>query len=205
MDAEIRAAADDDRTRVGRVLVDALLHTPDARWIDPNPDSRAQLYRALAAPLFDFAMAHGQIDMITVRGQSVGAAVWWSHPQATLEQAYAYALAHTMDQLTPYTAERLTHLGAAIAEHYPDDDHEYLAYIGVLRHRQGQGYGGALLAHRLEHLDAGGHAAYLVATSPEAADLFTRHGFQVRPPSPIGPPDGPPLFGMYREASRRTR
>lgn len=77
----------------------------------------------------------------------------------------------------------------------PDAPHWALAEIGVSSAARGRGVGGALLRHRLERIDREHDAAYLEATSKEAAQLYGRHGFQPHITLDI---DGIPCYTMLR-------
>lgn len=64
---------------------------------------------------------------------------------------------------------------AMIRKYRPAFDHWYLHTIGVRASARSLGIGSALLEHGIKRFD--GTAAYLEASTPRSAALYTRHGF----------------------------
>ena len=82
-----------------------------------------------------------------------------------------------------------------IRKHRPAFDHWYLHTIGVRATAQGRGVGSALLEHGITRFN--GTAAYLEASTPRSATLYTRHGFV-----PVGTYKGTsPAAGMLYPAT----
>ena len=82
-----------------------------------------------------------------------------------------------------------------IRKHRPAFDHWYLHTIGVRATAQGRGVGSALLEHGITRFN--GTAAYLEASTPRSATLYTRHGFV-----PVGTYRGTsPAAGMLYPAT----
>jgi len=89
-------------------------------------------------------------------------------------------------------ARRLHH------EHAPMP-HWYLAAIGVVPERQGQGIASALMRPMLERADAEGMPCYLDTHLPQNVRLYERHGFRIA--EHVGPGKHPiPVWAMFRPA-----
>ncbi|CAN5888297.1 hypothetical protein BH23ACT5_BH23ACT5_20520 [soil metagenome] len=69
--------------------------------------------------------------------------------------------------------------------------------MGVVPEQQGRGIGSRLLTTVLTGCDATGTPAYLAATSKDNRRLYQRHGFETT--DEIRLPQGPPLWGMWRQ------
>ncbi|WP_448630548.1 GNAT family N-acetyltransferase [Cellulomonas soli] len=67
-----------------------------------------------------------------------------------------------------------------LARHRPSTPHWYLGEIGVSRDGRGAGVGTALLASRLETIDAVAQPAYLESSTPLNRRLYERFGFRTR-------------------------
>jgi ribosomal protein S18 acetylase RimI-like enzyme len=85
-------------------------------------------------------------------------------------------------------------LGAA----HPTVEHWHLAVIGVDAHRQGEGYGSALLATSLAEVDRRHTAAYLESSNPKNIPLYRRFGFEVVGELQSG--SSPVVYPMFRAA-----
>ncbi len=76
--------------------------------------------------------------------------------------------------------------------------HYYLAAIGVVPRRQGQGLGSALMRPMLERADQQKVHCWLDTHKDENVRLYERHGFEVA--RKIDPPGHPvPVWGMLRK------
>ncbi|MFV2125148.1 GNAT family N-acetyltransferase [Micromonospora sp. LOL_013] len=190
----IRRAGVDDIPRLARMLVDAFVDTPDARWLIRDRARRRDVYQRLCPGLLAQAMTAG-IVYTTV--DLAAAALWLPYPVAhtTTDRQTA-----RLRRLTGRHADRFLQLAALLHTHAPRQPHTYLAYLGVAPHRQRNGIGGALLRQRHRICDTAGIASYLVATSPAARDLYLRHGYRPTTRHPLALPDnGPPLWPMWRQ------
>ena len=85
----------------------------------------------------------------------------------------------------------------AMNEVQPTELHWHLAFVCTRPEKQGHGTGTALIRAGLRRCDAAGDPAYLEATSERNRALYERLGFHVT--SQIELPDGPPMWGMWRE------
>jgi GNAT superfamily N-acetyltransferase len=124
---------------------------------------------------------YGDADLITAACRAAQAHAT-RDPSAKLDDVYV----------------RLDDLDAALTYRQPVGAHHQVALLGVHPSSRRRGVATGLLQHHAAHLDAAGSAAYVVATSAEGRDLFTRHGY--RDSWPVVPlPAGPPLWPMWRE------
>ncbi len=188
---ELRTITVDDHATAGEVLADAFDDDPVFSWVFPDRLTRPRLLQAM----FGFLAEHQYLAY----GESVAAddaVALWQPPGAPSDdefwvdhgEAFSLALDGHMD--------RLGLLGVAMGEHHPTDPHWYLLAIGVRPAAQGRGLGGELLAHTLAKVDAGGHPAYLEASSRRSRLLYERHGFEVLAEFTVE--DSPPMWPMWR-------
>ncbi|MFL6231507.1 MAG: GNAT family N-acetyltransferase [Thermoanaerobaculia bacterium] len=80
---------------------------------------------------------------------------------------------------------RLLKWAAAWARHDPKEPHWHLGPVGVERHLQGQGIGGALLRFFCQRMDALRAMAYLETDKRENVAFYERFGFQVKAQEPV--------------------
>ncbi|MEV0397024.1 GNAT family N-acetyltransferase [Polymorphospora rubra] len=188
----VRTATAADVGPLAVTLVDAFLDGPDGVWLIADPVERRAVYERFCAGLIDEVLRHGAV--LTTDDHSA-VALWQSYVSGPPDLT-------GYDQLVtaacgPY-ADRFRQLDAVFADHHPATPHHYLAYLGVAPGRQRSGLGGALLAWRNTLLDRAGVAAYLVATSPGARDLYLRHGYRPHAAAFHLPDGGPPMWPMWR-------
>lgn len=82
---------------------------------------------------------------------------------------------------------------------HPPEPHFYLSFLATHPDHQGQGFGGVLLRHTLEHCDHSGLPAYLENTKPENEGFYRKHGFK-KMSDRIVLPGGPDYYlPMWRE------
>ncbi|MFY1633130.1 GNAT family N-acetyltransferase [Solwaraspora sp. WMMB335] len=190
----IRRAGVDDVPRLARVLVDAFVDTPDARWLIRDRARRRDVYQRLSPGLLAQAMTAGTVHTTV---DLAGAALWLPYPVA---HSTTDRQAARLRRLTGRHADRFLQLAGLLHTHAPRQPHTYLAYLAVAPHRQRVGIGSALLHHRLRVCDIARLPSYLVATSPAARDLYLRHGYRPTTRHPLALPDsGPPLWPMWRQ------
>jgi GNAT superfamily N-acetyltransferase len=81
---------------------------------------------------------------------------------------------------------------------HPKEPHWYLATLGTVPERQGQGVGAALLQPALDLADRDGVPAYLESSKERNVPFYARFGFEVveELPSRRG---SPPMWRMWRE------
>jgi ribosomal protein S18 acetylase RimI-like enzyme len=189
-----------DQDAVTATLVDAFHGGDLAPWLIPDPDERRRLYPAYLGMFADFFLHHGYVDATE---DLAAVALWMSVDQRIHLDIPNYG--ERLERIVGPALGRFLLLDTATDVHHPRGrPHEYLAYLAVLPHCQGQGLGGALLRHRLATIDKANRAAYLEATGADTVRLYQRHGFTTLYQAPI--PAGPSLFPMWRPpASGRRR
>jgi GNAT superfamily N-acetyltransferase len=175
------------------VLTEAFMADPVVSWLFPDEHERRRLQPYFFGPL----LTHPAAEAYLV-GERGGAAVWLS--LAAGESPYPEPPAEPEADLRGVFGEngaRLLALGQLLARHRPPEAHLFLPCMGVVAARQGNGFGSALLRHRLDRADADGLGTYLEASSPRSRALYVRHGFADLG-EPVHVPDGPPLWPMWR-------
>jgi GNAT superfamily N-acetyltransferase len=95
----------------------------------------------------------------------------------------------------------LTILGLMEPVH-PTTPHFYLNFVGTRPDRQGKGIGSVLLNAVLDRCDDEHVPAYLEASAERNRRLYERLGFEAQ--SRIDLPDGPSMWGMWREPRAST-
>ena len=93
--------------------------------------------------------------------------------------------------------DRLAALSQTMEDSHPHHPHLYLWFAGVHATRQGQGWGGRLLASRLARADEEVVPAYLEATSERNRGLYERHGFEVI--GELSVDGSPTMWQMWRD------
>ncbi|MGV9990710.1 GNAT family N-acetyltransferase [Streptomyces sp. NPDC003374] len=206
MGVRIRAAGEDDRELVVRLLDEAFQDDPVSGWVFPGEEYRRRTHPRLMAAFTDIVLAEGRID---VTADGTACALWLSvpaggHPGAGQGDGAedAVRLREAVDPANQ-RVERIARLAAAA--HPADRAHEYLWMIGVTPSRQGEGLGGALIGHVLDRCDREGLPAYLEASSARSTRLYERLGF-ARTGTPLDLPDGGPrMWPMWREPRTAAR
>jgi GNAT superfamily N-acetyltransferase len=188
-------ATQDDASAVASVLTEAFLYSPVADWLIPDPDTRRRVYLDYFRLHVDHALDSGTVD---VTADYTAAALW--HPNGLPDPAgYDERLA----AVCGVWLRRFQVIDDLFTEHHPATPHHYLAFLGVVPNRQGEGIGSALLNRYHTNLDAQGMPAYLEASTPRSRDLYLRHGYTVRQHLQL-PEEGPTMWPMWREPIPRT-
>lgn len=186
-----RAAGEQDRKPLERLLHAAFRDDPVSRWLFPGEAERETYHPRLFAAFLATGLSHGAVDM-TLDG--AGAAVWFSVRNGEL------AGGDEMDAALLRAVPENKRLGA-MAEltegRHPAGDHAYLQAIAVTAARRREGLGSVLLAPMLARCDKAGLGAYLEASSAGSRELYLRHGFTDLG-RPVELPDGPPMWPMWR-------
>jgi ribosomal protein S18 acetylase RimI-like enzyme len=202
--AQPRRATASDREQVIDCLTAAFATDPVMTWIGRRDAKRDRGRRAMFSFLVGKLGLPGG-ELWTADDYSV-AALWIPPERAELklpwwEEVRLFPTIMTFTGLTGLS--RVDAFRKAADKHHPKDKpHFYLMTIGVDPKFQGQGLGSALLDANLAMVDAKGLPSYLESSNEKNVPLYKRHGYQVinefRPA-----PDGPPLWGMWREAMGR--
>jgi|SRR5215213_633287 len=200
------STADEGRAVVGRehwhevtaVLVAAFYNDPVFRWLLPNDAKRRPaLQRFFAIETRGIVLGHGRSLLCSDdRGTPIGTALvlpprHWRTP-LRVAATHAPSYLRIFGRRLPQALGVLMHM-----EHrHTRDPHWYLPYIGVVAAAQGRGVGTSLLTPILDRCDHEGMPAYLEASNPRCARLYTRLGFATR--ETIRPLGAPPIQLMYR-------
>ncbi|MFF4758673.1 GNAT family N-acetyltransferase [Streptomyces sp. NPDC001292] len=206
MGVGIRAAGEDDRERVVRLLDEAFQDDPVSGWVFPEREYRRTTHHRLMAAFTDIVLAEGRIDVtedgtacalwLSMAGADGGAADGGGADGGGADGADDAVLLR--ESVDPANA-RVEEIARLMAESHPADRaHEYLWMIGVAPSRQGEGLGSALVRHVLDRCDREGLPAYLEASSERSTKLYERLGFTFADHT-LDIPDGPRMWPMWRE------
>jgi GNAT superfamily N-acetyltransferase len=190
IESPIRTATAGDRPRILATLTAAFAADPAVRWMYPDD---AQFRRHF--PGFVLAFAGGSIEAGCAHyGAGFDGAALWLPPGAEPDED---ALGAHLEQTTRGADQAA--LFAVLEEmgsYHPREPHWYLPLIGVRPEAQGQGLGGALLRHTLQHCDRDRLPAYLESSNPRNVPLYQRHGFELL--GTIQKGSSPPILPMLR-------
>lgn len=204
----IQAAHRDALPDLAQLMANAFQNDPISSWLFPDPHERSHRHPRFFAAFLDHAHRRGVVHVAdrddTARQDRTGVALWLDvqpdqPDQQDADDGLESALAVT---LGPHQDRWHTLTTAMRAVHPTHRSHAYLTFLAA--HPPGHGAGTGLLTRHLAHLDATGRAAYLEASSPRSATLYTRHGFRPLPHT-IDLPDGPSLAPMWRDPQPGTR
>ncbi|MEU6417536.1 GNAT family N-acetyltransferase [Streptomyces spiralis] len=204
MGVGIRAAGEDDRELVVRLLDEAFQDDPVSGWVFPGEEYRRATHHRLMAAFTDVVLAEGWID-VTEDGSAC--ALWLSVPAGDASEDAAGSdeadEAVRMREAVDPANRRVEEITRLMTESHPADRaHAYLWMIGVVPGRQGEGLGGALIQHVLDRCDREGLSAYLEASSERSTRLYERLGFAFTGRT-LDLPDGPRMWPMWREPATR--
>lgn len=192
-----RAAEPDDVDAVAACLTSAFYEDPLwGLWAFPDERTRAERLYELMRFWTIAAVRHPWVRM-TDNAES--AAVWLppGEPEMSVDQEAAFG--GLLAALLGPRADEVRALFDRFDEHHPDDEpHYYLSLWATHRDHAGRGLGTALIHDNLAQVDAERMPAYLESTN--AANLLRYEALGFRPLSEFGPPDGPPITTMWRDA-----
>jgi GNAT superfamily N-acetyltransferase len=199
----IRRAEASEAGALSEILASAFMADPVSCWIFPDPEQRARLHPGFFRIFVDLVLAEGQAY---TTDDHAGVAMWLdvdatepATEPVTDPGGDPNALRALFAAACEDRAEQFFILDDLFTSAHPhQESHAYLAFVGVLPHRQGQGVGGALVRSRLDRLDEAGRPAYLEASSPRNAALYERLGF-AHMGLPLTLPEGPSLYPMWRK------
>ncbi|MEV5881588.1 GNAT family N-acetyltransferase [Streptomyces sp. NPDC052020] len=194
MGVAIRAAGEDDRELVVRLLDESFQDDPVSAWVFPGAAYRRRTHHRLMAAFTDLVLAEGRID---VTEDGAACALWLSVPADDAGGADD-SPAQLRAAVDPDN-ERVELIVRLMARVHPAGRaHEYLWMIGVTPGRQGEGLGTALIESVLDRCDRENLPAYLEASSDRSRRLYERLGFASTGPA-LDLPDGPRMWPMWRE------
>jgi GNAT superfamily N-acetyltransferase len=204
------------------MMATAFAANPVAAWLLPCASTRQIVLNAYFLTVWSTRPHQAWIDVVDA---CIGAAVWHAcrpgdgvNPGGGLDDedsGEAAIAGATKDCPAAVVELAATHLPApvhpvwieagnrfrllrdALLQVRPVEEHDELAFLGVLPEGQGNGIGSALLAYHHRTLDHARRAGFVVATSPVSRLLCSRHNYdQLRS---VALPDGPRLWPMRRE------
>ncbi|NEY32539.1 GNAT family N-acetyltransferase [Streptomyces sp. PRKS01-65] len=202
MGVAIRAAGEDDRDLIVRLLDESFQDDPVSGWVFPGAAHRRRTHPRLMAAFTDLVLAEGRVD---VTEDGAACALWLSVPAGAHAGDPDDDGPARMRAAVDPDNERVELIGRLTAAIHPSDRaHEYLWMIGVTPGRQGEGLGTALIGSVLDRCDRENLPAYLEASSDRSRRLYERLGFARTGPV-LDLPDGPPMWPMWREPRPPTR
>jgi GNAT superfamily N-acetyltransferase len=192
---EVRKAEPGEARTISRALADAFQEDPVLSWLIRDASRRPRILAGNFNLLLERVWLEHEETYTT--HSAAGAAIW--APPGTWKVGIARQLAiipralAIWGRLTPRAVRTLWQ----VERGHPEQDHYYLAVLGVERGSQGRGLGSLLMHPVLERCDAERVPAYLEASSPRNRSLYERHGFEVTEVFELA--DAPPVWGMWRD------
>jgi GNAT superfamily N-acetyltransferase len=183
-----------DRATVSTMLARAFAEDPVMMFMFPDPADRLRKLPRLFGLLLDSALPFGGCD-VTTGGETAG--LW--RPPGKTDIPLREILRHLAALLSIYGfrgAARALRFLAILERHHPIEPHWYLMVLGTDPHRQGKGFGGIALRHRLARIDAAHQPAYLEASKRENVPIYAAFGFE--PQGELAIPHGPVIYPMWR-------
>ncbi|MGZ8738006.1 MAG: GNAT family N-acetyltransferase [Nocardioides sp.] len=189
-----RRATPADAGALSSTLASAFRDDPIFRWCMPDAHKRdlhlATWFRVVVDALLEHEETYCTDD-------AAGVALWVPPNVAPLTEDQGARLGAVTADMGAAGLGRTAALSSVMEASHPRDPHLYLWFAGVHATRQGQGWGGRLLASRLARADEEAMPAYLEATSERNRALYERHGFEVTGELTV---DGSPtLWQMWRD------
>ncbi|SFW74675.1 GNAT family N-acetyltransferase [Amycolatopsis australiensis] len=173
-----------------------------ARWLVPHDAAeRERCLRKQFAWLISAALAHdGRLHGIRENGHLVAAALWTIHPGGKPAEPPGYDTA--LRSITGAHYPRFRALDDVLAATTPTMAHHHLALLAAAD--RGRRLGSTLLSTYLAWADRQRPVRpmlHLHASSPRAAQLYIRHGFEADDPAEIPHSDGLHAFPMHRHSA----
>ena len=192
-DVHIAMAGPDEAPVAAAIIADAFQHLEVAKWLVDDPAQRRSIVEQNMLIWTTHALKHGLISLTL---DETAVAVWFPTAEP-LPAPDDYD--EQLDAGCGQWADRFRRLDETFEVHHPHGEpHHHLAFLAVRPGHQGAGIGTALLRHHHEmYPDV---AMYLEASSRESRALYLRHGYLDRGRFTL-PPDGPPLWAMWRPAT----
>ncbi|GAB4001310.1 GNAT family N-acetyltransferase [Nocardioides ultimimeridianus] len=159
------------------LLADAFFRDPVMAWLLPAEQRRKEALERFFALETEHVLGHPDSLLASRRGTARGVLLvlppgrWKTSFLSQARHGAAYA------SIFRFRLGRANALQSRLQRLHPREPHYYVPMIGVATTAQGTGVGSALLEQLCARCDAEGLPAYLEATSPESARLYSRHGF----------------------------
>jgi len=192
-----RAAEPADVHAVAECLLSAFYEDPVwGLWAFPDERTRAErLYELMRF----WAIAGIRHPWVRMTDNAEATAIWLppGEPEMSVEEEAVFA--PLLAALLGPRADEVHALLDRFDEHHPaDEPHYYLSLWATHRDHAGRGLGTALIHDNLARVDAERMPAYLESTNPANLPRYEALGF--RPLSEFGPPGGPLITTMWRDA-----
>jgi ribosomal protein S18 acetylase RimI-like enzyme len=195
----VRAANAGDIPALATSLARAFATDPVQRWIVPV-HNRQRRMAELFHHLLGMELEVGRVDTTP---DGVAAAIWAAPGRWRLDERAARPLAEASERILGANLVRSVRLAQVMEANHPDDRlHWYLATLGTHPDWQRRGIGTRVLRPVLARCDEEGVPAYLESSKEQNVPYYRRHGFEVTASFDVAP-DGPTLWGMWREPRPR--
>jgi GNAT superfamily N-acetyltransferase len=195
--AMVRTATADDVPAVAATLASAFHDDPLwGRWTFPGEATRAT---GLLRFMTFWAACGVRLPWVRTTEDCAALTIWTPPGEAEMSPAQEDEFGALLRDLFGPRAPELEALVAQFdALHPHDEPHYYLGWWATHRRVAGQGLGARVMRDCLERIDAEHRGAYLESTNPANLPRYEALGFVAR--DTFGPPDGPVVTTMWREA-----
>ena len=191
-----RAATQDDLDAVGSCLASAFADDPLwGLWSFPDPQHRSYGLQPFMRFFGACGIRHPSLRM-TAGGEAV--TVWTLPGEIYVTPEEEIELEALVAQLFGDRAPEFSALFEQFDENLPEGDYYHLEWWATHRDHAGRGLGSALLHEDLSRIDAEHVPSYLESTNPANLSRYERFGFHRT--GEFGPPGGPVVTTMWREA-----
>ncbi len=199
MAAEIRRVESDDVQKLSGLLARAFHDDPWMSWMFQEPKFRPILAEAWMKVEVQCARNMNS-SWLSLENDTVVAGSIWAPPGKDLHEGNVFRqLWYLVLGANPGRADKLLQGLSKIGEMHPKEPHYYLNTVGVEPERVGQGHGGDIIRHTLDHVDQQKKPCYLESSSERNIPLYERLGFKIIHEIEI--PDGPTMWSMWRPIS----
>jgi GNAT superfamily N-acetyltransferase len=202
MPLPVRPATPGDVAAAAEVLADAFADYPWTRWTVDADDHGDRLRALHHLYLSAVALPFGRVDVAEAGQELVGVAAWV--PSTGIPDDVWAHVGPAAAELAGHRAKVAAAAEVRLAECRPSEPHLTLASLGVLQHRQGQGFGAALLAPGLDRADRDELPVWLETSAETNVRFYRRLGFAVTEAVDL-PGSGPRTWLMRRQPRAADR
>jgi ribosomal protein S18 acetylase RimI-like enzyme len=196
---DVRPAVKGDVRELAHTLGRAFFDDPVMMWMLPDPGQRAKGLATMFATMgrHQFLPLSG-VDFATDATHIAAAALWAPPDRWRSSRMTELRMLPGFFRAFGSQRKRGQQVAKLMKANHPEEPAWYLAVIGSDPTYRGQGYGRALLADRLERIDAEHAPAYLESSNPDNVPYYERFGFEVTAEFEL-PDDGPSMWAMWRQ------